>query len=535
MRFFLSLVTCLLLISTHYTHAQIDTGSFLIRVFGGTDTEAPSTPILQSALPIATTQVDISWLSSTDNFVVSGYVVFRDGVSIATTTLVTFSDTALNASTTYSYTVKAFDPSFNYSSSSNSITVTTLSLPPVIPPGDTSSSQSTAARVVLNELTVTSGISTSSFFIKTARPARFELRWGRTNSYELGYVVSDRFVDTYETTITDLEPMTTYEYEVIGYTQFGQAFILEKGTFTTKGQRDFSAPSNVARFLAVNENNSNVRLSWNTPQEAYAYVRLVRSHLGFPGHPQDGAVIYQGKGTEFLDTDVLRQFSPAYYTLFVVDAAGNVSSGAVAVVYATINDSDAGTFDTLLPGTEPLDVGEPTEDATASTSPALPPGTRLPELSQIYITQGGITTSMAERLVSVRSDESFLVSIPKAAVFENLKTIIVTVTDPTDSRMAYSFMLRINKDKTAYEGVFAPLGVDGVSRIRVDIYDFKAGIVGTYKKNITFVSTKEMVPIFPDLIIKQGLPIMAMISSGFVIVALLLLLRRLRRRVEDNG
>jgi hypothetical protein len=188
----------------------------------------------------------------------------------------------------------------------------------------------------------------------------------------------------------------------------------------------------------------------------------------------------------------------------------------------------------VIPGTGSLDVGEPTEDATASTSPALPVGTVMPELSQIYVTQDGVSVSLAQRAIETLSDRPFMVSIPKEAVFENLKTIIVTITDPTDSRKMYSFLLRINKDKTAYEGIFSPLGVDGVSRLRVDIYDFKGGVVGTYKKNILFISTQEVVPIFPDLIIQKGLPIIAIVSFGLIILGLLFLLFKRRRGVEDN-
>ena len=85
--------------------AQDATSEFNIRVFGGSDTQPPTTPTLLSATAISPTQVDLSWTPSTDNFILSGYVVTRGSSTIATTTLTTYSDTGLSASTTYEYSV----------------------------------------------------------------------------------------------------------------------------------------------------------------------------------------------------------------------------------------------------------------------------------------------------------------------------------------------------------------------------------------------------------------------------------------------
>ena len=73
-----------------------------------------------------------------------------------------------------------------------------------------------------------------------------------------------------------------------------------------------------------------------------------------------------------------------------------------------------------------------------------------------------------------------------------------------------SFLLRLNKDKTAYEGVLSPLMVEGVSRLTIDIYDYQSAVVGTYIKSVSFadMTNEEVLPIFPDLLIKKGLPIL---------------------------
>jgi chitodextrinase len=96
--------------------------------FGGgtTDTENPSTPTnLQASA--SSDRVDLSWTASTDNVGVTGYRVFRDSGLIATTGPVTsYTDATVAPSTTYSYTVQAFDAAGNRSGQSAPAVATTL-------------------------------------------------------------------------------------------------------------------------------------------------------------------------------------------------------------------------------------------------------------------------------------------------------------------------------------------------------------------------------------------------------------------------
>lgn len=537
MKNFCALLLCFL-VPWAGAFAQSDSAGFNIKVFGAEDIVAPTAPSALSANPVSTDQIDLTWGISTDNFVVSGYVVYRNGVAIGTTTQNSYSDLGLAASTAYSYYVQAFDPSFNYSSSSNTAVATTLAPPPA--DTDEGNDTSTATRVNLDELIVTPGVSTSSFFIKTVRPARFEVRWGRTSSFELGYIVNDRFVSTFETTITDLEPGTRYEYEVVGYSAIGNDYVLKRGSFTTLSSADFLPPANVSRFQ-VFADSTDAALSWQLPiGEQFESVRIVRSHLRFPLYPSDGAVIYQGLGTDFTDKDILRQYSPVYYTAFVIDAAGNVSSGAIAKVYAGqgIGAPGAGI---IIPrpgeGNGPIKTGEPDEGGVVMPPadgfvPGVPLGgnTYLPELSDIFLTQDPFERTFADQGITLNSQEAFILSIPKEALSDNFKTIIVTFTDPTDSRLTSSFLLRINKDNTAYETVVAPLGLEGSSRIIVDVYDYDAALTGTYQKTVMFknLNIAETVPFFPDRLLLWFTAIAP--YPGIVLLLLLLMFfyRRLR-------
>jgi len=92
------------------------------------DTVAPSQPGAFTAAATSSTQVSLSWAASTDNVGVTGYVVTRDGVQIATPTARTLADSGLTPSTTYAYTVVARDAAGNRSTAA-SATVTTPAPP----------------------------------------------------------------------------------------------------------------------------------------------------------------------------------------------------------------------------------------------------------------------------------------------------------------------------------------------------------------------------------------------------------------------
>jgi len=59
---------------------------------------------------------------------VTGYIVRRNGVQVATPATTSFTDTGLSAATTYSYTVAARDAAGNISPNSTSVSVTTASV-----------------------------------------------------------------------------------------------------------------------------------------------------------------------------------------------------------------------------------------------------------------------------------------------------------------------------------------------------------------------------------------------------------------------
>jgi chitodextrinase len=118
------------------------------------DTTPPSAPGGVSATATSTSTVAVHWLASADDLAVAGYDVYRDGTRVATVTSTVYSDANLLPSTTYSYTVSAFDAANNHSAQSSASAATTQAQPDQTPPSVFISSPANAA-TVSGTLTIT--------------------------------------------------------------------------------------------------------------------------------------------------------------------------------------------------------------------------------------------------------------------------------------------------------------------------------------------------------------------------------------------
>ncbi|MEO8063697.1 MAG: PQQ-dependent sugar dehydrogenase [Pseudomonadota bacterium] len=98
------------------------------------DTTPPTVPAGVTAVAQSPTSVLVSWTASTDASGISGYRVFRNAgaTPLSTVTTTSFTDTGLNASTTYDYTVAAVDSAAtpNVSAASATASAATPAAPP---------------------------------------------------------------------------------------------------------------------------------------------------------------------------------------------------------------------------------------------------------------------------------------------------------------------------------------------------------------------------------------------------------------------
>ena len=93
------------------------------------DAIAPSVPTNLTASGVTASSANLSWIASTDNTAVASYDVLRDGTVVGNSTNTSFVATGLSAETQYAFAVVAKDEVGNTSAASNTVTITTDTVP----------------------------------------------------------------------------------------------------------------------------------------------------------------------------------------------------------------------------------------------------------------------------------------------------------------------------------------------------------------------------------------------------------------------
>ncbi|MCA5013906.1 MULTISPECIES: M60 family metallopeptidase [unclassified Enterococcus] len=91
----------------------------------GTEVPAPTKPLNLISSTATQHSIDLSWSPSTSSIGVVGYHIYRNGVKINTVNMTSFKDTGLQANTSYTYHITAFDKNNKESEKSDSLVVKT--------------------------------------------------------------------------------------------------------------------------------------------------------------------------------------------------------------------------------------------------------------------------------------------------------------------------------------------------------------------------------------------------------------------------
>ncbi len=505
---------CIFILLSAASGVEAQTDTINVNQFINTDFTAPTTPTALTATTTTYDRIYLTWSASTDNYLLRGYQVFRDAIQIATTSLTTYTDTGLTASTSYTYHVIAFDHVFNYSSSSNFATATTTDVPPQPPETPDTGPSPTLTEIKLRDISIVPEITGALISWTTNRATRYELRWGRTQSYELGFVTGHMYHEDHATHIDGLEPDTVYEYEIVSYDRGGNALVLSAGRFRTLTQPDSIVPSNVADFRAI-ANGSNVDLTWKNPLGDFAYVRIVRNPFFYPRDPNDGYVIYQGTQQTVTDNAALQNIHELYYTAFAYDPSGNRSSGAIARVFRLGNGTggDVGTNEGLG------DFSTSTTDFSFS-------------IDDILVIQDGERIKPVSGTFLVDTTREFTIHAPYEIFPEHLKTIQASLFHPVDETDSQSFLLRINNDKTAYEATISQLGYTGTIPLRLTMFDFFTNSMSQAEGLIISKELEPEIAIVTNIVGDWQQSIWWLFL--LILLILLLLFMLLRRKTEDK-
>lgn len=483
--------------------ASAQSTTFPIHLQFGDDLEAPSTPQNVTAIPTSDTQIDVSWDAATDNFSVAGYQVLRDLVTVATTSQTSYADTGLQASTTYAYTIRAFDGAGNTSSSSVAVATTTLETPPPPPstPNATGTSQQSSSlpRIQVESFTVDVGSEAARFRFQTNIPTQYTLSY-QSGTDSSGVLQTAALTREHHTALSDLRPDTPYEYTITIRDRFGRVW-METGSFTTDALGASVVPDNVESFTAFSA-GSDVLLRWEPPPtDNHAYVRVVRNNRFFPGDPGDGIVVYEGTARTFTDTGAMQEYDTQYYTAFAYDLSGTPASGVIAVATRRPNVTDA-----LLPPTSP---DGPTTTATSG------PSLSAIDRSAFRVVQGDTTTAFAADDVRINAAQPLRFELSAEAVPAGVRLVTVTLWRPETTAPPLAFVLQRGEDTARYQAALPGLREPGVYDVQLDLYDGTnqrvgslTGLLGVNEESATTTrqvdSTSGVVQIAPLLYMIGG-------------------------------
>jgi len=167
------------------------------------DIIAPSVPTNLVATPIYWYKIGLTWTASTDNVSVVGYKVYRNGALVATPSGTSYHDMDLTASTSYSYTVAAYDAAGNVSAQTSAVSATTPEAP------------DTAAPSVPGELMATAVSASQINLAWTASTDNVRLSGYKIYRGEALTLIAATDTNSYSN--TGLTASTSYTYKVAAY------------------------------------------------------------------------------------------------------------------------------------------------------------------------------------------------------------------------------------------------------------------------------------------------------------------------------
>ena len=267
---------------------------------------APPTNVTATA--ISSSQINIGWTANAGFSTAAGYRVYRNGGLIATVSTLTYADSGLAPSTTYSYAVAAVDNAGNVSDQSASVAAKTLAAPATVAPP----TNVTATAVSSSQINV--GWAASGGFSAAAS----------YRVYRNGGLIAT--VNTLTYADSGLAPSTTYSYAVAAVDGAGNASdpSASVSAKTLAAPVTLSPPTNVT---ATAVSSSQIAVNWaagagNTGVTGYRVYR-------------NGSLITTVSATAYQDSNLMPA-TTYQYTVAAVDGAGNASSQSTAASATTL-------------------------------------------------------------------------------------------------------------------------------------------------------------------------------------------------------
>lgn len=374
---------------------------------------------------------------------------------------------------------------------------------------------------IISGVAATSTYTSGTISFATDKAALAVIDYGTSTLYGLGSASEVGYSTNHSITLTSLASGTLYYFRIVAQDAGGNTSSASLGTFSTltpPPPPDTTPPGNPTGFTG-NPGLNNIALTWTNPSDPdFSAVRIMRRVSGYPTDPTDGVLVYDGT-LEAFDNTGLATGTRYYYTAFARDAVFNYSSG---VLFTAVTDTGIvppppppppPPPGTPTPPPSPTPGGGSTGDPATTTPPPPPPsptpivifppitatssgpfvdliGTGTPSatiaklsLSDVRFTQLGETETpltIKSGVVRTNGDYSVKVAIDAKKLPESLTTIAISIEDPSGKGGAVSYLLRINKDKTVFEGVVPIFDAPGKYSFTISILDHERQAISRF-------------------------------------------------------
>ncbi len=346
---------------------------------------------------------------------------------------------------------------------------------------------------IISNVQIISDYNAATILWETNKPATTEIKWGKTEEYEMGKLFSQPadLIIEHRINLENLISGLTYHFIILARSADGGETISKDYSFTTP-VKDVIPPANVSDFKAIG-GDGEISLTWLNPAEDdFAGVSIMRSLDFFPLFPDQGEKVYEGKGEQFIDTG-LENGRRYYYTAFSYDRSGNFSSGALATDFPWSTEGPAiPEIPPIIPPEMPIPPEFPPEWIPVEPGqPIEEPIKPIEELTinDIDFFQDGkriYPDKQGKIKVSVGLPIEVYLSAEKVPYV--LKTIILNIALPqsknsqqaasmeslTESNSA-AYLLKINDQKTAYQTTIQAPAKSGNYDLSLMILDYWKG------------------------------------------------------------
>jgi chitodextrinase len=366
------------------------------------DTTAPSVPTGLATSAVTATAATLKWTAATDNVRVTGYEVFRDGVSLGLTTALSKALTGLAPTTAYALTVRARDAAGNFSPASTALTVTTApdTTAPTVPAGLTASA-ATISSFLFKWNAATDNVAVTAYEI-----------------FRDGVSLGTTTAPTTSLSVTGLALSTTYAMTVRARDAAGN-WSAPSAPRAVTTLADTTPPTVPNGLVASAATINSFTLTWNASTD----------NVGVTGYEVFRGNLSLGTTTA-LSLDLTGLAPNTGYSMRVRarDAAGKWSAQSVALIVRTLADTTAPAIPTGL-ATSAVSVTGLTLTWSAAPDDV---ATTLYEIFRNGVSLG-TTTALSKTLTGLTPDTAYTFTVrarDAAANWSDLSSPLAVSTPP---------------------------------------------------------------------------------------------------------